>query len=72
MLISGIGGVFLGVALVCGMQLLACVTADYRRQKTPKILRACRVTTQKLLYLVVFLAALIRAAYFSAPVKLVH
>ncbi|XP_077282905.1 uncharacterized protein LOC143908926 [Arctopsyche grandis] len=65
----GIGGVFLGVALVCGMQLLACVAADYRRQKRPKILRACRVTTQKLLYLVVFFAALIRAAYFSAPYK---
>ena len=31
--------------------------------------RACRVTTQKLLYFLVFLACVLRGAYFAAPVS---
>ena len=39
-------------------------------KKNPSILRACRVTTQKLLYFLVFLATILRGAYFAAPVIL--
>ncbi|KAF9798734.1 hypothetical protein SFRURICE_021531, partial [Spodoptera frugiperda] len=59
-----IGGVFLLVAFVCAVQLTICVVTEYRRLKAPTFLRACKVTTQKMLYLVAFLASLIRGAYF--------
>lgn len=35
--------------------------------KNPSFVKACRITTQKLLYFVVFLASLLRAAYFTQP-----
>ncbi|KAJ8710303.1 hypothetical protein PYW07_009669 [Mythimna separata] len=62
-----IGGVFLLVAFVCAVQLTICVVTEYRRLKAPTFLRACKVTTQKMLYLVAFLASLIRGAYFVSP-----
>ncbi|CAH2057055.1 unnamed protein product, partial [Iphiclides podalirius] len=62
-----IGGVFLVVAFVCAVQLTVCVVTEYRRLKAPSFLRACKVTTQKMLYLVAFLASLIRGAYFVSP-----
>ncbi|RVE50782.1 hypothetical protein evm_004531 [Chilo suppressalis] len=62
-----IGGVFLLVAFVCAVQLTICVVSEYRRLKAPTFLRACKVTTQKMLYLVAFLASLIRGAYFVSP-----
>ncbi|XP_068624936.1 uncharacterized protein [Battus philenor] len=62
-----IGGVFLLVAFVCAVQLTICVITEYRRLKAPTFLRACKVTTQKMLYLVAFLASLIRGAYFVSP-----
>ncbi|GBP67727.1 hypothetical protein EVAR_40498_1 [Eumeta japonica] len=62
-----IGGVFLLVAGVCAVQLMVCIATEYRRQKSPSLLRACEVTTQKMLYLLAFLAALIRGAYFISP-----
>lgn len=40
-----------------------------RMKKHPSILKACRVTTQKLLYFLVFAASLIRGAYFASPVS---
>ncbi|XP_026728432.1 uncharacterized protein LOC113494329 isoform X5 [Trichoplusia ni] len=64
-----IGGVFLLVAFVCAVQLTICVVTEYRRLKAPTFLRACKVTTQKMLYLVAFLASLIRGAYFVSPVS---
>uniref|UniRef100_A0A0K8TT33 Putative the ring-variant domain is a c4hc3 zinc-finger like motif found in a number of cellular n=1 Tax=Tabanus bromius TaxID=304241 RepID=A0A0K8TT33_TABBR len=63
----GISTVFYFVALISVIQLLICIVAEYQRLKQPTILRACRVTTQKLLYFVVFIAALLRAAYFTKP-----
>ena len=36
-------------------------------KKNASILKACRVTTQKLLYFLVFLASVLRGAYFAAP-----
>ena len=65
----GIGGVFLLVAFVCAVQLTICIVTEYRRLKAPTFLRACKVTTQKMLYLVAFLASLIRGAYFVSPVS---
>ncbi|XP_037297374.1 uncharacterized protein LOC115452577 isoform X4 [Manduca sexta] len=62
-----IGGVFLLVAFVCAVQLTICIVTEYRRLKAPTFLRACKVTTQKMLYLVAFLASLIRGAYFVSP-----
>ncbi|XP_075985155.1 uncharacterized protein LOC142982522 isoform X1 [Anticarsia gemmatalis] len=64
-----IGGVFLLVAFVCAVQLTICIITEYRRLKAPTFLRACKVTTQKMLYLVAFLASLIRGAYFVSPVS---
>ncbi|CAH4023745.1 unnamed protein product [Pieris brassicae] len=62
-----IGGVFLAVSFVCAVQLTLCIVTEYRRLKVPNFLRACKVTTQKMLYLVAFLASLIRGAYFISP-----
>lgn len=62
-----IGGVFLMVAFVCAVQLTICIVTEYRKLKAPTFLRACKVTTQKMLYLVAFLASLIRGAYFVSP-----
>lgn len=63
--------IFFLLALVCMIQLIMCVVAEYHKMKTPSVLRACRVTTQKLLYFLVFLAAVIRGAYFTSPVSVV-
>ncbi|XP_044744663.1 uncharacterized protein LOC123306635 [Coccinella septempunctata] len=64
---AGIGGVFFLVALVCAIQLIMCILSEYHRLKTPTLLKACRVTTQKCIYLVICLASLIRGAYFMSP-----
>ncbi|KAF5274094.1 hypothetical protein FQR65_LT04492 [Abscondita terminalis] len=64
---AGIGGVFLLIALVSAIQLLMCIVSEYQRLKTPKLLKACKITTQKLLYFLTFLATLIRGAYFTSP-----
>nr|CAD7415353.1 unnamed protein product [Timema poppensis] len=61
--------VFFVLALVCLIQLVMCVVAEYQRMKAPSVLRACHITTQKLLYFLVFLAASIRGAYFTSPVS---
>lgn len=63
----GFATVFFFLGFVCFVQLITCVVAEYYRMKSPSVLRACRVTTQKLLYFVVFLAAIIRGAYFTSP-----
>lgn len=58
------------MAIVSLIQLLICIVSEYQRLKQPSFLRACRLTTQKLLYFVVFIAALLRGAYFTTPVSL--
>lgn len=65
----GIGGVFFMVALVCIIQLVMCILSEYQRLKNPTFGKACKVTTQKLLYLVAFLASLLRGAYFTQIVS---
>ncbi len=69
--------IFSLVALTSLIQLVMCVHAEYIRlggtssKKQQQggggglLWRACRVTTQKLLYLLIFLASLLRGAYFA-------
>jgi len=59
--------IFSLMALTSLIQLAMCIHAEYLRQKTPSIWRACRITTQKLLYFLVFLASSLRAVYFASP-----
>lgn len=66
---AGISSVFYCVALFSLIQLMICIVAEYQRLKRPSIVRACRITAQKLLYFIVFLAALLRGAYFTTPVS---
>ncbi len=63
--------IFFLLALTSLIQLVMCIHAEYlRMKKNPSILRACRVTTQKLLYFLVFLASALRGTYFAAPVTI--
>lgn len=66
---AGISTVFYFVALVSVIQLFICIIAEYQRLKQPSILRACRLTTQKVLYFMVFVAASLRGAFFTTPVS---
>lgn len=66
----GVSSVFYVVAFISFVQLMICCVAEYQRLKQPSFLRACRITTQKFLYFVVFLAAILRGAYFTTPVSL--
>ena len=60
--------IFFLLALTSLIQLVMCIHAEYlRMKKNASILKACRVTTQKLLYFLVFLASVLRGAYFAAP-----
>lgn len=67
---SGVSSVFYFVAALSISQLLICCVAEYQRLKQPSFLGALRLTTQKLLYFVVFIAALLRGAYFTTPVRI--
>ncbi|XP_057329934.1 uncharacterized protein LOC130670534 [Microplitis mediator] len=59
--------IFFILAFVCLTQLVMCIIAEWQRMKAPSFLRACRVTTQKVLYFIVFLATAVRGAYFTCP-----
>ncbi|XP_071529514.1 uncharacterized protein [Panulirus ornatus] len=61
--------VFYLIAVVSLAQLVVCIRAEYMKQKTPSLRRACRVTTQKMLYIITFVAATLRGAYFSSPLN---
>ena len=53
--------------------LYVFIVAEYlRMKKNPSVLRACRITTQKFLYFLVFLASILRGTYFAAPVSSVY
>jgi von Hippel-Lindau disease tumor supressor len=62
-----ISSVFYVVAIISIIQLLICCFAEYKRLKQPSLAKAFRITTQKMLYFVVFLASLLRAVFFSQP-----
>lgn len=60
--------IFFLLALTSLIQLVMCIHAEYlRMKKNPSVLKACRVTTQKFLYFLTFLATSLRGAYFAAP-----
>lgn len=61
--------IFFLLALTSLIQLVMCIHAEYlRMKKNASIIKACRITTQKFLYFLVFLASVLRGAYFAAPV----
>ncbi|KAG5685011.1 hypothetical protein PVAND_014214 [Polypedilum vanderplanki] len=62
-----ISSVFYVVAIISIIQLLICCFAEYKRLKQPSLSKAFRITTQKCLYFVVFVASLLRACYFTNP-----
>lgn len=66
---AGIGGVFFFIGVVCAIQLIMCIISEYTKLKAPTFLKACKVTTQKVIYFVICLASLIRGAYFIFPVS---
>lgn len=49
------------------IQLILCVKSEFSRMKSPSVLQACKVTTQKALYLLICIATAIRGFYFSSP-----
>lgn len=67
---AGVSSVFYFVAALSLIQLLICCAAEYQRSKLPSLVRAFRLTTQKFLYFFVFVAALLRGAYFTTPVSI--
>lgn len=67
---AGISSIFYLVAVVSMIQLVICIITEYQKLKQKSVLQSCRITTQKLLYFVVFLASSLRGAYFTKPVSL--
>lgn len=65
--ILGLSSIFYLVAFISMVQLIISCFAEYQRLKQPSVLRACRITTQKFIYFVVFIAAILRGAYFTTP-----
>merc|ERR1719347_683950 len=59
--------IFSLMALTSLIQLGMCIHSEYLRQKSPSLLRSFRVTTQKMLYFLTFIAASLRAIYFASP-----
>ena len=59
--------IFSLMALTSLIQLGMCIHSEYLRQKSPSLLRSFRVTTQKMLYFLTFIAATLRAIYFASP-----
>lgn len=59
--------IFYLIGFVSFIQLLVCVRFEYIRMKTPNLRKACTVTTQKMLYVITFVASVLRGAYFSSP-----
>ena len=57
------------LAFICLTQLIFCIVAEWKKMKRSSILHACRITTQKVLYFITFLASLIRGTYFISPVS---
>ncbi|XP_031632327.1 uncharacterized protein LOC116346426 isoform X2 [Contarinia nasturtii] len=64
---ASVSSVFYFVAALSIIQLFICCKSEYKRLKQPSLLQAIRITTQKLLYFVVFIAASLRGAYFTTP-----
>ncbi|XP_076347586.1 uncharacterized protein LOC143245293 isoform X1 [Tachypleus tridentatus] len=59
--------IFYIIGAVSLVQLLVCIKSEFCRMKTPSVVKACRVTTQKALYVLISIATAIRGFYFSSP-----
>ncbi|XP_076064970.1 uncharacterized protein LOC143039006 isoform X2 [Oratosquilla oratoria] len=59
--------VFYLIGVVSFVQLVVCIRAEYARMKAPSLRQALNVTTQKMLYFIILVAATLRGAYFSSP-----
>ncbi|XP_072016688.1 uncharacterized protein [Amphiura filiformis] len=60
------GIIFYLLSIICTVQLVLCIRSEFQKAKNPswaKVMR--RVTTQKLIYVFIILAALSRGLYFS-------
>lgn len=66
---ASVSSIFYVVALFSLIQLILCIIAEFNRLKQPSLIKACRITTQKLLYFVVCIAASLRGAYFTISTK---
>lgn len=66
---ASVSTIYYVVALFSLIQLILCIVAEFNRLKQPSLVKACRITTQKLLYFVVCVAASLRGAYFSISPK---
>lgn len=60
--------IFYVIGAVSFVQLLLCVRSEFTKMKTPNFMKACRLTTQKALYVLICLASGIRGVYFSSSV----
>lgn len=58
------GSIFLFLCFVALIQLILCVINDYQKQKTKSFKTACKMTGQKLLYILTIFATAIRGVYF--------
>ncbi|XP_076352028.1 uncharacterized protein LOC143247595 [Tachypleus tridentatus] len=59
--------IFYTISVISFVQLLLCIKSEYGRMKSPSLLKACRITTQKALYVLICIATSIRGFYFSSP-----
>lgn len=66
---ASVSSIYYVVALFSLIQLILCIVAEFNRLKQPSLVKACRITTQKLLYFVVCVAASLRGAYFTISPK---
>ncbi|XP_029205294.1 uncharacterized protein LOC114969155 [Acropora millepora] len=61
----GFGAVFYLVCAVSFIQLVLCVRSEFHKLKKPSLLKACRLTVQKALYLCMIVACGTRGLYYS-------
>ncbi|XP_070581697.1 uncharacterized protein [Ptychodera flava] len=59
------GCIFFLLCVISLVQLVLCVKSEFSKMDKPSLLKACRVTTQKLLYVVIIIATFSRGLYFS-------
>lgn len=58
--------IFFCICLVSITQLIICIHSEYKKMKPgPSVVKACRVTTQKAIYLIIAMASFIRGLHFS-------
>ncbi|XP_068723698.1 uncharacterized protein [Montipora capricornis] len=61
----GFGAVFFFVCAVSSIQLVLCVRSEFKKLKRPSLVKACRLTVQKTLYVCMIVACGTRGLYYS-------